>query len=276
MQIKPLAGSLGAEIIGADVRNADTQGEIEAAFADHSVLVFRDQNLSPEDHRAFAKRFGNININRFFKPVDGHPDIALVFKDKDHKRAIGEGWHTDHSYDTEPALGSILCAHEVPPIGGDTLFVSMSKAFEGLSEPIQKLISGLSAWHSSRHNFGNNTKDSEAAKTGRLLNQDAAQQDALHPMVIRHPLSGRPCLYVNPTFTLRIEGLNEDESRAILDMLYTHCQKPEFQCRVRWNAGDVTMWDNRATWHKAVNDYHGHRRLMHRITVEGCALEAAF
>lgn len=275
MQVKPLTGGLGAEIIGADIKDQSCIEDINQAFANHSVIVIRDQDIGPDDHLTFARHFGEINVNRFFSALPDHPEIAVVFKDKDQKEAVGEGWHTDHSYDDAPALGSILHAIEVPKVGGDTLFVSMSMAFDTLSPSMQKFVKGLKAWHSSRHVFGATTTDSEAAKTGRLSNQEAATQDVLHPMVIRHPLLGKSCLYVNPVFTTHIEGLSIEESKAILDMLYTHCMQPEFQCRVRWQQGDITMWDNRATWHKAINDYHGHRRLMHRVTVEGVRLEPA-
>ncbi len=272
MDIRPLTGGLGAEIFGADVRDGAQFEEIHAAFAKHSVIVLRGQEISPEDHLDFARRFGPINVNRFFKPVDGYPEIATVLKEKDQKEAVGEGWHTDHSYDQVPAMGSILHAIEMPPYGGDTLFVSMAAAYEALSDPMRRFLDGLTAVHSSRHVFGATTLDSEAAKSGRLGNADAATQDARHPVVITHPLSGRRGLFVNPVFTTHIEGLTAGESAAILDMLYAHCRQPEFQCRVRWQEGDVTLWDNRATWHKAINDYQGFRRLMHRVTVEGVAL----
>lgn len=272
MEIRPLTGGLGAEIFGADVRDGEQFEEIHSAFAKHSVIVLRDQEISPEDHLDFARRFGPINVNRFFKPVDGYPEIATVLKEKDQKEAVGEGWHTDHSYDQVPAMGSILRAIEMPPYGGDTLFVSMGAAYEALSEPMRRFLDGLMAVHSSRHVFGVTTLDSEAAKSGRLSNAEAATQDARHPVVITHPLSGRRGLFVNPVFTTHIEGLTAEESTAILDMLYEHCRQPEFQCRVRWREGDITMWDNRATWHKAINDYQGFRRLMHRVTVDGIAL----
>lgn len=274
MDIRPLTGGLGAEIFGADVRDGAQFEDIHAAFAKFSVIVLRGQNVSPEDHLEFARHFGPINVNRFFKPVDGHPQIATVLKEKDQKEAVGEGWHTDHSYDQIPAMGSILHAIEMPPYGGDTLFVSMGAAYEALSEPLRRFLDELKAVHSSRHVFGVSMSDSEAAKSGRLGNAEAATQDARHPVVITHPLSGRRGLFVNPVFTTHIEGLTADESAAILDMLYEHCKQPEFQARVRWQAGDIAMWDNRATWHKAINDYHGFRRLMHRITVDGVALSS--
>jgi taurine dioxygenase len=272
MEIRPLTGALGAEIFGADVKDPNQFEAIHAAFAKHSVIVLRDQDASPEDLLAFARRFGPINVNRFFKPVEGHPEIATVLKEKDQKEAVGEGWHTDHSYDQIPAMGSILHAIEMPPFGGDTLFVSMGAAYEALSAPMKAFLDGCTAIHSSRHVFGTAIQDSEAAKSGRFGNADAATQDARHPVVITHPLSGRRGLFVNPVFTTHVEGLTETESKAVLEMLYDHCRQPEFQCRVRWKTGDITMWDNRATWHKAINDYHGYRRLMHRVTVEGVAL----
>lgn len=272
MEVRPLTGGLGAEITGADIRNADQFAEIRQAFTDYSVIVLRGQSISPEDHLKFARQFGPININRFFKPVDGHPEIATVLKEKNQKEAVGEGWHTDHSYDQRPAMGSILHALEMPPYGGDTLFASMAAAYDALSPTMRGFLDELSAVHSSRHVFGADTQDSEAAKSGRLGNAKAATQDAVHPVVIKHPLSGRRGLYVNPVFTTHIQGLTSDESTALLEMLYEHCKQPEFHCRVRWRVGDVTMWDNRATWHKAINDYHGFRRLMHRITVDGVAL----
>lgn len=275
MNITPLTGGLGAEITGADIRNADDFPAIRQAFTEHSVIVIRDQTITPDDHLAFARRWGEINVNRFFAALNTHPEIALVVKEPDQTKAIGEKWHTDHAYDLQPALGSILHAIETPPYGGDTVFISMAAAYEALSDRMKQMLHGLHAWNSSRHVFGAKQPDSETSKTGRIGNADAANQDALHPIVITHPLSGRKGLYVNPEFTTQIDGLSKPESDAILTMLYTHCQQPEFQCRIRWKTGDVTMWDNRATWHKAINDYQGHRRYMHRVTVEGCALEAA-
>ena len=275
MHITPLTGTLGAEITDVDLRDPARFDAIREAFVEYSVITLRDQILTPEDHIGFAERFGTTNINRFFEASGTHPQIVIVRKEPDQKAAIGESWHTDHSYDTEPALGSILHGIDIPPHGGDTVFVSMAAAYEALTERYKEILSGLFAWHSSRHVFGAQTVGTEAEQTGRVGNAEAAQQDALHPVVIRHPLSGRPGLYVNPQFTTRIDGLSEAESKSILGFLFEHCQQPEFQARVRWQPGDVTMWDNRATWHKAINDYHGYRRYMHRITIEGCALSAA-
>lgn len=275
MHIRPLTGTLGAEIIDADLTSDTDWPAIRQAFIDHSVITIRNQSITPEDHLAFARRWGDININRFFKALESHPQIAVVLKEPDQTGAIGETWHTDHAYDQVPALGSILHAIETPPFGGDTVFVSLGAAFDALSAPMQAFLTGKHAIHSSRHVFGESQQQSDASRSGRIGNATAATQDARHPVVIRHPLSGRLGLFVNPQFTTHIEGLHKAESDAVLAMLYAHCATPEYQCRVAWNPGDVTMWDNRATWHKAINDYHGHRRYMHRVTVEGCALTAA-
>jgi taurine dioxygenase len=275
MHVQPLTGLLGAEITGADLRDSEQFDAIRDAFAKHSVIVLRGQTITPDDHLAFARRFGSINVNRFFTALDTHPEIALVVKERDQTGAIGEEWHTDHAYDQVPAMGSILHGIEIPPYGGDTVFCSMGAAYDALSDRFKQMLAGLHAWNSSRHVFGAVQSDSDASKSGRIGNADLATQDALHPVVISHPLSGRKGLFVNPQFTTRIDGLSQPESRAILGAIYEHCQKPEFQARVRWQPGDVTIWDNRATWHKAINDYQGHRRYMHRVTVEGCALTAA-
>ncbi len=275
MQVRPLATALGAEILDADIRNEQDYAAIKQAFADYSVVIIRDQQITPDQQLAFARYFGTINVNRFFKPLDSHPEVATLVKEPEQQSAVGDVWHTDHSYDLEPAMGSILHAIEVPAVGGDTLFISMAAAYDALSAPFKKMLEGLYACHTSRHAFGDNNVQQEASQTGRLLNPELATQDSRHPMVIKHPLSGRKCLYVNPGFTTHIDGFSDTESKALLAFLYEHCLTPEFQCRIRWQVGDVTMWDNRASWHKAVNDYHGHRRYMHRVTVNGCALEAA-
>lgn len=274
MRIVPLTGFLGAAILDADLRDPAQFTEIRSAFVTHSVITLRNQTMTEDDHLDFARRWGRINVNRFFRAHATHPEIAMVVKEADQKGAIGEDWHTDHAHDQVPAMGSILRAVQTPPWGGDTVFASMGAAWDALSNRFKALLVGLKAWHSSRHVFGA-SQIQGSDREGRLLNAEQATQDALHPVVIRHPLSGRLGLFVNPQFTTQIDGMTRPESDAILQMLYAHCQRPEFQCRVRWNAGDVTMWDNRATWHKAINDYHGHRREMHRVTVEGCALTAA-
>jgi taurine dioxygenase len=275
LDVKPLAGGLGAEVLGVDLRaplSADDRSRIDAAFADHGVIFFREQDLTPEQHVAFARHFGPINVNRFFTPVPGHPEIAEVRKEPHHRKNIGEVWHTDHSYDEIPALGSVLLAREVPEVGGDTMFANMYLAYETLSDGYKRMLEGLRAVHSSRHIFGPNAAYHGNDLKDRLANPGLAVQDAVHPVVITHPTTGRKALYVNPNFTVGIEGWTAEESRALFDHLFRHAVRPEFTCRFRWRNGSIAVWDNRCTWHLAVNDYHGHRRLMHRVTIDGTRL----
>jgi taurine dioxygenase len=271
LEIHPMSGSAGAEVGGVDLSvglSEATIAGIRDVLAEYCVVVFRDQTLTPEQHIAAARHFGDINVNRFFTHADGYPEIALVSKEPDQTANIGGGWHTDHSYDEQPALGSMLYAREVPPSGGDTLFASMYAAYDALSDGLKQTLSGLRAVHSSRHVFG----VERPAMQGRIGNPELATQDAIHPAVITHPESGRRALYVNPGFTLRFDGWTTEESQPLLAYLYRHAARPEFTCRLRWRNGSLAFWDNRSTWHYALNDYHGQRRLMHRITIEGCAL----
>jgi taurine dioxygenase len=235
-------------------------------------VFFRDQKLTPEQHVAFAQRFGEINVNRFFKAVDGYPMIAEVRKEPEQKGNIGGNWHTDHSYDQAPAMGSILYAREVPETGGDTLFASMYAAYDTLSDGLKQTLESLQAVHSSRHVFGVEAYAGRGDLKGRYLNPEAAAQDAVHPVVVRHPGSGRKALYVNAAFTVRIAGWTDEESQPLLRYLYQHAARPEFSFRFQWREGSIAFWDNRCTWHYALNDYHGQRRLMHRITVDGVPL----
>ena len=259
--VKPLSGVLGAEIENVDLANGlndDVFAEIHQAFSDHSVILFRNQPLTQEQHINFAKYWSDINVNRFFARVEENPIIAEVRKEPDQEINIGRKWHTDHSYDEIPALGSILVAREVPDVGGDTMFTSMYKAYEDLSPGLKETLENLNAIHSSKHVF--------------VRHDDDLQTDAVHPVVITHPISGRKALYVNPQFTVQIEGWTKEESEPLLQYLYQHGMQAHYTCRIRWEKDAIGIWDNRATWHCAINDYHGHRRLMHRITLEGVEL----
>ena len=269
-------GAIGAEIHDVDLNDLSeaTLAELRIAYAQYGVLFFRDQQLTPEAHIELAQHWGKININRFFTPVENYPQIAEVRKEPDQKYNVGGGWHTDHSYDQIPALGSLLYAKEVPSHGGDTLFAGCGVAFDNLSEGMKDTLRSLRAVHSSRHVFGESASVPNDM-SDMFGNADQATQDAVHPVVIRHPLSGREILYVNPGFTTYIEGWTVQESAPLLQFLYGHIARPEHTCRFHWQPGALAFWDNRATWHFAVNDYHGERRLMHRITVEGEALTAA-
>jgi len=279
IQATPLSPALGAEICGIDIAGgiSDRQfADLRQAYVDFGVIFLRDQDITPEQHIAFAERWGQININRFFRPTDDYPMIAEVRKEADQKANIGSSWHTDHSYDQRPAMGSILYAREVPSVGGDTLFASMYAACDALSDGLRQMLLGMRAEHSSRHAFGEAAYVDVDAEDlgGRLGNTAAATQDALHPVIIRHPLSGRAALYVNGDFTVKFEGWTKEESQPLLDYLYAHARQNEFTCRFGWRKGSMAIWDNRATHHCALNDYHGERRLMHRITIDGEQLDA--
>lgn len=272
----------GAEVTGTNLAELtnDDFATLRAAFVDHGLLFIRDQDLTETDHIAFAERWGDININRFFTAHDDHPQIAMVVKEPEQTGNIGEVWHTDHSYDVEPALGSILVARELPNSGGDTHFASMYAAFDALDDEMTEFVRSHSAVHSARHAFGAaafHRDGDEDQFEGRYSNSDVADAmpDVVHPMVIEHPLSGRPALYVNPTFTIGIDGMDADEAWPILQQLYRHAMQPQFVQVLQWQPGTVAFWDNRAVWHSAQNDYHGQRRIMHRITIEGCALSRA-
>jgi taurine dioxygenase len=280
IKASPISRELGAEISGVDIATGigDEQfAEIRQAYIDYGVIFFRNQSITPDQHIEFARRWGEINVNRFFQPVKTHPIIAEVRKEPDQKDNIGGGWHTDHSYDAIPAMGSILYAREVPTLGGDTLFSSMYAAYESLSDGMKKMLLGMLAEHSSRHVFGESAfEELDGQDAGRRFhNAAAATQDSVHPVIIKHPLSGRPTLYVNCDFTVKFEGWTREESQPLLDFLYEQGRKNEFTCRFQWQKGSMAIWDNRATHHYAMNDYHGELRLMHRITIEGEALKAA-
>ena len=275
MEIIPVNGGCGAEVRGVDLNTlsaADVETVADAQAA-HGVVFFRDQQLTPDGQLAAARRFGPINVNRFFTPVPEQPQVAMVLKEPQHDANVGGTWHTDHSYDEAPALGSMLYAREVPSRGGDTLFANMYRACEALSPGLRRTLEGLQAVHSSRHVFG---AAGHFATTGdpRYANAERATQDSVHPIIIRHPRSGRAALYVNPAFTVGIHGWTDMESRALLDTLYRLAARPEHTCRFQWQVGSVAFWDNRATWHYALNDYPRERRLMHRVTVDGERLAA--
>lgn len=270
------APGCGANITGLDLaRTGRREADIlRRALFDHGVLFFRDQTLTPEQHIALAEQIAPIDVNRFFPAAPGYPVIAKVEKTAEQTVNIGGGWHTDHSYDAAPAMGSILVARDLPPSGGDTLFADLYAAFDTLDEATKAEVAGLRAVHGSAHVFGE--KGAYAGTDQTSLAQGGIETpETVHPVIIKHPGSGRPVLYVNPSFTLRFEGRTREESLPLLTRLYAHAIQPDRVRRFVWEPGSVVMWDNRATWHFALNDYPGHYRLMHRITLAGDALAAA-
>lgn len=270
MKIVPCDGPFGVEIHDIDLAWMDARdvATCRRLQQEHGVIFFRDQSLDCESHIALAQRFGEIVVNRFFEKVPDFPMIAMVRKEPGHDTVVGEDWHTDHSYDEAPAMGSILYAVEVPRQGGETQFINMAKVFDALPAERKESLRELAAHHSSRHAFSAAaTRDDE-----RYHSPDQAVQDSIHPVVIRHPDSGREVLYVNPDFTVGIEGWAEEDSAALLRSLYDMAMRPENILAFRWQPGSVAFWDNRMTWHRALNNYPGERRLMHRITLAGCQL----
>ena len=275
MHISPFesCGALVSDLQLATMSDADLS-ELRDAFSQHGVLFFRDQTLPPNEHLRFARRFGKIVVNKFFKTTDVDPEIAEVRKEKTQQTNIGGGWHTDHSYDDEPALGSILVARTLPETGGNTQFADLAAAYDALPECLKKHIEGLRAVHSNTHLYGENGVYRFTDLADQLGGMDRVG-DATHPVVIRHPESGRKVLYVNPGHTIQFDGWDFDDSRSLLDELYAHVNQPQFTSNFNWLPGSVTFWDNRCTWHMADNDYQGQMRLMHRITLAGSSLAAA-
>jgi taurine dioxygenase len=276
VDVRPVSPHVGAEIRGIDLRQPlpeQAYREIRHALNEHGVIFFRDQDIDHAQHLAFAERFGRIDMSSFLDYPPGFPMIGEVRKEPGETRNIGGNWHTDHSFDAVPPLGSILVARELPEFGGDTLFANMSAAYDTLSEGLKRTLQGLRAIHAKKNAFDAYTsadRQVSAAEKAQIAKQYATTE-AIHPVVTRHPETGRPVLYVNPTYTVRFEGWTAQESAPLLQVLYQAATRPEFTCRFQWREGSVAFWDNRSVMHFALNDYHGARRLMHRITIEGMA-----
>ncbi|GMM92816.1 TauD/TfdA dioxygenase family protein [Qipengyuania sp. MTN3-11] len=275
MEQRAMAPGCGVEIVGIQLAEAEgeTLDAIRQATYRHGVAVFRDQRFTPEQHIAFARRWGGIDINNYFPLTDAHPEIAVVRKAENQTTNIGGGWHTDHSYDQVPAMGSVLVARTLPPKGGDTLWAHMGAAYDSLPKEMKERLEGMTAFHTADHIYAPDGLYAQTDQGSELRGQEM-KTGATHPVVIRHPQTGRKLLYVNPGFTIHFTGQTREESLPLLQELFAHAMLPEHQCRVEWKDGTVAIWDNRTTWHLAVNDYHGHAREMHRITLTGEALAA--
>ncbi len=272
IDIRPLSGCLGAEIHGLDLArplDAETFDRVERAFLDHLVLFFHDQDLTPAQQVAFAARFGPVGRYPLAEPIPEHPDIIAVVKEPGQTTNFGGVWHSDTTYLEAPSLGSLLYAKEVPARGGDTLFANMYLAYESLSPGLRRLLGGLSAINSAGKNKETLRADHLAggAMTGTAVAAHGLRAE--HPVVRRHPVTGRQALYVNRAHTVAFKGMTEAESAGLLGTLFEHAARPEFTCRFRWRAGSLALWDNRCTQHYPINDYHGQRRVMHRATIEG-------
>lgn len=275
MKLTPLSADCGVQIEGIQLAECspDKMHDVRNAIYEHGVAIFRDQDFSPEDHIAFAKAWGGIDINNYFPLNADHPEIALVRKEADQTTNIGGAWHTDHSYDQVPAMGSILVARELPPSGGDTMWAHMGAAYDALSDDLKARIAGLEAFHTADHVYKEGGLYAQT-DMGKSLRGQALETGAVHPVVIRHPQTGRKLLYVNNAFTIHFVGQTREESLPLLQELCAAALTPTNQCRVQWQPGTVAIWDNRTSWHNALNDYQGHAREMHRITLSGEPLAA--
>jgi taurine dioxygenase len=268
--VRKLAGALGAEISGVDLSKPlpqETVAEIRKAWLEHLVVFFRDQPLTPPQYMAFAGRIGTPVEYPMVKGIEGFPNIIEVKKLEHERVNFGGIWHTDTAYLEQPPMASMLLAREVPPYGGDTLFASMYAAWDSLSDGMKRMLRGLKAVNSSAKADVSKTRE-DRIKTDGTANA-RSEYNAEHPVARTHPETGRIALYVNPGHTVRFAGLTEEESKPVLDYLFQHQVRPEFTCRFTWSPGSIALWDNRCAQHNPVNDYHGYRRLMHRITLAG-------
>jgi taurine dioxygenase len=277
IDIRPLTTHVGAEVHGIDLRapmSDQTYREVRAALNEHGVIFFRDQNITSAQQLAFSARFGKplVDTVSMGGHPEGFPEILFINKEPEQTRNIGGNWHSDHSFDEIPPLGAVLVARELPPFGGDTLFASMTNAYDTLSDGLKKTLGGMRAIHRKTRAYDKLTEEREV--DGDMRKEIAKRYAALevsHPVTPVHPESGRRVLYVNPTYTVRFDGWTEKESEPLLNYLYQHATRPENFCRFVWREGSVAFWDNRSVWHYAVNDYHGDARHMDRITIDGMA-----
>ena len=271
LEIRPLAGALGAEIGGVRLARLDDEAawkEIHAAFVRYSVLVFRDQGLEPADIMRIGDRFGGPCHYPFVTGMDDFPFIFEVVKEESERTNFGGAWHSDTTYLAQPPMATLLYAVETPQHGGDTLFANTAAAYDALSEGMRTLVDGLVGVNSAGLKYGGG-RTAMHKKIGGMKVHDtevADQLEAEHPVARTHPETGRKALYLNRSHTIRFRGMTEEESRPLIEWLALHQVRPEFTCRVRWTPGTLTIWDNRCTQHNAVNDYHGQRRRMRRLT----------
>jgi len=268
IEAKRIAGALGAELGGVDVSKPLSKGdlaEVKRLWLEHLVIFFKDQKLDEKQYMAFAGQFGEPVEYPMVKGLPGFPKIIEVKKLEHERIPFGGIWHTDTAYLERPPMASMLLAREVPPAGGDTLFANMYLAFDSLSPGMKKLLEGLKAVNSSTKADASKTRE-DALKASAEKARDFLAE---HPVVRTHPETGRKALYVNSGHTVRFAGWTEEESAPLLQFLFSHQVKPEFTCRFSWQPGSIALWDNRCAQHNPVNDYHGYRRVMHRITLAG-------
>ena len=268
ISVHPLSGALGAEIRGVELSDAvsdEVFTEIHRAFLDHLVIFFREQQLDPTALKAFAARFGPLDIHSILKPIEGHPEVLPVFTEAEDRHVYAEGWHADVTYQKKPTLGAVLYALDVPDVGGDTLFANQYLAYQALAPAMRELLDGLTAIHGAAPVYGGR----QDHKILTVISDDIRAERTEHPVIRTHPETGRRALFVNEHYTMGFKDMTAEESAPLLQYLLRHSVRPEFTSRFRWKKGSVAMWDNRCTLHCPVADYHGHRRHMHRVSITG-------
>lgn len=268
--VSPVSGALGAEIDGIDLSQPLSEqqiADIRAALLEHLVIFFRNQDITPADHLRFASYFSEPEDYPMITGLADFPKIVPVVKLPHERVNFGGLWHSDTAYTDIPPMGAVLVARELPPFGGDTLFANMYLAYEQLSDGLKRLLSGLRAVNSSAKAEVTATREDRLATDAKLV--PGEELIGVHPVVRTHPETGRKLLYVNYGHTVRFEDMTEQESKPLLDYLFAHLCRPEFTCRFRWEPGSIAFWDNRAVQHNPINDYHGHKRVMHRISLRG-------
>jgi taurine dioxygenase len=271
--VTPVAGNLGAEISGVDLREPLTEDqyqEIRQALLQHLVIFFREQNITPEQHKEFGKRFGTLHFHPFIPALADHPEIIELRSAEDGPAEMAyqsNQWHTDLTYTTEPPMASILWAQQAPPAGGDTMFLNLYRAFDTLSPKMQEFVADLTAVHDVVASMPVDFMEQNWAPK-QLERLQSKTPPIEHPVVRTHPETGKKLLFVNANFTSHIKQLSRPESAALLNYLYEHIAKPENVCRFNWRTHSIAFWDNRCTQHYAINDYHS-LRVMHRVTVCG-------
>ena len=272
LEVTPLAPAVGAEVRGADLSrplSPDLLARLREIWLGAGVLVLPDQHLGSEAFLAFARALGEVSEYPFLRGLPGFPEITEVVKLEHETVNFGGVWHSDTTYLPRPPMATLLIARQTPPSGGDTLFASQAAAFEALPEATRQQLLGLHAVNSSAKAEVSRTREDRLRDAART--DDAQCFEAVHPVVRTHPETHRRALFVNPAHTVGVEGLTEVESARLLAELFAHQIRPEFTCRVRWKPGTLAIWDNRQLLHFPINDYHGHRRVMHRITLAGDA-----
>lgn len=271
MNIRPLAGALGAEIRGVSLKSLDDAAwrEIHQAFLRFAVLAIREQSLEPADLMRVGARFGEPCHYPFVTGLEGYPYIFEVVKEEGETVNFGGNWHSDTTYLRQPPLATLLYAVETPAHGGDTLFTSTTAAYEALSPGMRRMLDGMIGVNSAGLKHGGGRHQMHKTINSMKLHdiENAERYEAEHPVVRTHPETGKKALYVSRSHTVRFKDMSEEESKPLVDWLQAHQTRPEFTCRVRWEPGTLTVWDNRCTQHNAVNDYHGQRRRMRRLTV---------